>query len=45
MRNISDKNCRGNQNTLLFNLFFENPGFYEIMWKNVVESGWPEMTI
>jgi hypothetical protein len=41
MRNISDRSCRGNQNThfvfcdLFF--FFENRAVYEIMWKNIVK--------
>jgi hypothetical protein len=26
-------------------LFFENRAVYEIMWKNIVERGWPQMTI
>jgi hypothetical protein len=25
--------------------FFENRGVYEIMWKNIVEAGSPEMTM
>jgi hypothetical protein len=25
--------------------FFENPAGYEILWKNVVEPDWPQMTI
>jgi len=35
MRYISDKNCRGNQNTyFMFNNFFPgNRTVYEIMWK------------
>ena len=42
MRNISDKSCRENQTTY----FMYNGGFfyvkscsYELMWKNIVESG------
>jgi hypothetical protein len=27
------------------NFFFENRVFYEIMWKNVVESGRPQTTV
>jgi hypothetical protein len=40
MINVSDKSCRGNQNTLLVfsNLFPENCAIYEIMWKNIVEG-------
>jgi hypothetical protein len=26
-------------------LAFENPAFYEIMWKNIVQPGRPQMTI
>ena len=26
-------------------LFFENRTVYEIMWKNIVEPGWPQMTV
>ena len=39
MRNVSDKSCRGNQNThfVFSNLFFpENHTVYEIMWDNTV---------
>jgi len=47
MRNISDRNCRGNQNTLFkFNNFCsENRAVYEIMWKNIGEQGRPQMTM
>jgi hypothetical protein len=48
MRNVSDKNCRENQNTILYSItppLPESPTFYEIMWKNMVESGRPQMTI
>ena len=47
MRNVSDKTCRGNQNThFVFNDFFsENHAIYEIMWKNIVERDRPQMTI
>jgi hypothetical protein len=48
MRNISDKSCRGNQNThfMLKNVFVENRTVCEIMWINTVERGrtrtiWP----
>jgi len=27
------------------NFFFENLAFYEIMWKNIVEPGMPQMPI
>jgi len=47
MRNVSDKCCRGNQNTYfkLNNFFFENRVVYEIMWKYFVEFDSPQMTI
>jgi hypothetical protein len=47
MRNVSDKSCRENQNTLfvLSIFFFENLTVYEIMWKNIVDRGRPQMTI
>jgi hypothetical protein len=47
MRNVSEKICRENQNTLfvLSNFFLENRAVYEIMWKNTVERGRPQMTI
>ena len=48
MKNISDKNCRGNQSThfMCNNFFFlENRAFYEIMWKNMVELNSSQMTI
>jgi len=48
MGNVSDKSCRENQNThyVLSNFFFlENRASYEIMWKNNVERGKPQMTI
>jgi len=35
MKNVSDENCRENQNThfVFSNFFFENRAVYEIMWK------------
>jgi hypothetical protein len=47
MRNISEKNCRENQNTdfVFSNFFSENPAVYEIMWKNTAGRGRPQMTI
>ena len=47
MGNIWDKCCRENQNThFVFNNFFlENRAAFEIMWKNVVETNRPQMTI
>jgi hypothetical protein len=48
MRNISNKNCRENQNTyFMFNVFsyFGNRAIYEITWKSSVDPGRPQMTI
>jgi len=40
MRNVSDKSCRGNQNTrFVFNNFTENRAVYEIMWKKYCTAG------
>jgi hypothetical protein len=46
MKNVSDKDCRVNQNThFMFNNFFsENRTFYEIMSKNMVETEGPQLT-
>jgi hypothetical protein len=44
MRNVSDKSCRENQNThFVFSIFLKKSTVYEIMWKNIVEQGRPEM--
>jgi len=48
MKNVSDKSRRETRNTHLgcSNFFFlENSAVYEIMWKNIVEPGRPQMTI
>jgi hypothetical protein len=46
MKNVSEKRCRSNQNTFCVQqLFFENRAVYEIIWKNTVERGGPQMTI
>ena len=47
MRNVADESVRENQNThFMFNNFiFLNPAVYEIMWKNNVLRGRPQMTI
>ena len=49
MRNVSDKSCRGNQNTHVrlnnFSFFSKIRAVYEIIWKSVVEPGRPKMTI
>jgi len=47
MRNVSDNSCRESQNThfILNNYFKKNHAIHEIMWKNMVELGGPQMTI
>jgi hypothetical protein len=47
MRNISDKSCRENQNTFYVQqLFFHENGVVdEIMWKNKVGPGRPQITM
>jgi len=47
MKYVSDKICRGNQNTSsMFNYFFsENRAVYEKIWKNIVERSRPHMTV
>ena len=47
MRNVPDKSCTENQNTLcaFSNFLLENRSFNEIMWKNMVEPYRPKMTI
>jgi len=49
MKNVSDKSCREARNTqFIFNNFFlspENLAFHEIVWKNIVERGKPQMAI
>jgi len=46
MRNVSGKSCKENQNTcfMINFFFFENRSVYEIMWKNTVQSGRPQVT-
>jgi len=47
MRNVLEQSCRENQNThFMFGnvFFFENCAVYEIVWKNIVERGRPQMT-
>jgi hypothetical protein len=45
MRSVSDKICKENKNThfVFSNFFFENRTVYEIMWKNIVQRGMPQM--
>ena len=47
MRNVSEKNCRENQNThfTFNNFFFRCHSIYETMWTNTIEPGRPQMTI
>jgi len=47
MRKFSDKSCRGNQDThfMCITFFPENRAVYEIMWKNIVQPGRPQLTI
>ena len=47
MRNVAEESCRESQNTYFMfgNIFFENHVVNEIMWKNVVGPGRPQMTI
>ena len=47
MRNVSVTSCRGNQTPqfVFGNFFPESRAVYEIMWKNMVERGRPQMTI
>ena len=47
MRKISDISCRENQHThfMCHNGFSKNHAVYEIMWKNIVEQGRPQMAI
>ena len=48
IRNVLDKSSRENQNTCTFNNSFfysENRAVYEKMWKNIVESGTPQVRI
>jgi len=46
MRNVSDKSCRGNQNThFVFDNFFFYCAVCKIMWKNTAELDRPQITI
>jgi hypothetical protein len=46
MRNVSDKSSRQNRNThFIFGKFSENLALYELMWKNMVQSDNPWITI
>jgi hypothetical protein len=43
MRNVSGRSCKENHTFRAQELFF-NHAAYEIMWKNIVEPGRPQMT-
>ena len=46
MRNVPERGCRENQNTILYSvIFFLKIVFYEIMRKNTVEADRPHMTV
>jgi hypothetical protein len=47
MRNIVDTRCRENQNEpFIPNIFFfEYRVFYDVMWKSMVQTDWPQMTM
>jgi len=46
MRNVSDKSLRGKKTHFgPITFFFENRAVYEIMWKNTVERGRPQVTV
>jgi len=46
MRNVSDKICRENQNTFYVQKrSFENLAVCEILWKNMVQTYMPQMTL
>jgi hypothetical protein len=47
MRNDPDKGCRENQNTLFHIqlIFSENRAVYEIMWKDMIKPGRPNITM
>jgi len=46
VKNVLDKFCRENQNThLTLSNCFKNLAVYEIMWKNVIETGRSQMAM
>ena len=47
MKNVSDKSCKETRTHISCSMtfFYEKHVVYEIMWKNIVESGRPQMTI
>ena len=45
MKNVSDKAVEKIKTHILCSItFFRKPRRYEVMWKNIVEPGWPETT-
>jgi hypothetical protein len=45
MRNVSRKSCRENQNThFVSNNYFRNRAVCEMLWKNIIEPGGPQIT-
>jgi hypothetical protein len=45
-KNVSDKNCRENQNThIIFRPLPENRAVYEILWNNLAGTDWPNIAI
>ena len=47
MRSISGNSYRENQNTqfIFSNFILKNSAIYEVMWKNIADTGRPQMTI
>jgi len=45
MRNVSDKIYEKIKTHFIFNNVFFNHTVYETMWKNIIESGRPQVTI
>jgi len=46
MRNVPDKIFQRNSTRFMFdNIFSENRALYEILWKNMVQSDRPQITI
>ena len=45
-RNVLDKSCRDIKNTeFMIEYFLFNRAVYEILWKNIVETGWQHPTL
>jgi hypothetical protein len=46
MINVSDTNLDEIKTHVMFSSIFpENLALYEIMWKNIVQPYWPQMTV